>query len=73
MRGRIEIIWRTSPHRSDRLWGQPNNIPRALSLGVKRQGREAAHSPPTNTMSRKLAPIQPPPPPNVLIAKCLVG
>jgi hypothetical protein len=37
----------SSPQRPDRLWGLPpiQWVPGALSPGVKRQGREADHSP----------------------------
>jgi hypothetical protein len=40
-----------SPRRPDRLWGPPNlpsnGLPGTLSLGVRRPGREADHSPST--------------------------
>jgi len=32
----------------ERLWGPPSLLSGALSLGVKRPGREADHSPPSN-------------------------
>jgi hypothetical protein len=41
-----------SPLRSDRFRGQPRPCPMGISgysLGVKRSGREADHSPPSNT------------------------
>jgi hypothetical protein len=40
----------SSPPRSDRIWSPPSllSIPGALSLGVKRPGREADYSPPSN-------------------------
>jgi hypothetical protein len=41
-----------SPYRPDRLWGLPSllskKVPGTISPGVKRQGRQADHSPPTN-------------------------
>jgi hypothetical protein len=40
----------SSPCRPDRLWGLPN----LLSLGVKRQGREAGHSPPNSAEVKKI-------------------
>jgi hypothetical protein len=42
----------SSPPRPERLWGPPKPliqwVPGALSLGVKRPGREADHSPPSS-------------------------
>jgi hypothetical protein len=42
----------SKPPRPERLWGPPsllsNGVPGALSLGVKRPGREADHSPPSS-------------------------
>jgi hypothetical protein len=47
----------SSPCRLDRLWGlqQPHIqcVPGVLSPGVKRQGREAGHSPPVNVEVKK--------------------
>jgi hypothetical protein len=47
----------TSPHRPDRLWDPPNLVSivylEALSPGLKRQGREADHSPPTSAEAKK--------------------
>jgi hypothetical protein len=38
----------SSSQHPDQLWGQPSLLPNgALSLGVKWQGCEAVHSPPT--------------------------
>jgi hypothetical protein len=43
----------SSPPRPDQLWSPPNLLSNgyrgALSLGVKRLGREAAHSPPSSS------------------------
>jgi hypothetical protein len=49
----------SSSDRPDRLWGPPNLlpiqcVPRALSPGVKRPGREVDHSPPTSAVVRKM-------------------
>jgi hypothetical protein len=48
----------TSPCRPDGLWGPPNLLSNgywgALSPGVKRQGREADHSPPTSAGVKKM-------------------
>jgi hypothetical protein len=45
------------PSRPDRLWGPPsllsNGYPEDLSPVVKRQGREADHSPPTSAEVKK--------------------
>jgi hypothetical protein len=39
----------SSPPRSERLQSQPSQwVPGALSIGVKRPGREADHSPPSS-------------------------
>jgi hypothetical protein len=47
----------SSPRRPDRLWGPPsllsNWVPGVLSPGVKRQGRDADHSPPTSADVKK--------------------
>jgi hypothetical protein len=44
------------PHRSDRLWGPPsflcNEYAGFVSLGLKRLGREAEHSPPSSVEVR---------------------
>jgi hypothetical protein len=48
----------SSPILPDRIWGPPNppiqRVTGALSPGVKRQGREDDHSPPTNTGVKKI-------------------
>jgi hypothetical protein len=48
----------TSPCRPDRLWGPPNLLSNgyrgALSLRVKRPGRESDHSPPTSAEVKKI-------------------
>jgi hypothetical protein len=47
----------SSPSRPDRLWGPHNLLSYgygALSAGVKRQGREADHSPPTSGEIKKM-------------------
>jgi hypothetical protein len=60
----------SSPSRPDRLWGPPMVL-MALSLGVKRPGREVDHSPPCNAEvknSWSYTPI----PPYVFVAWCLI-
>jgi hypothetical protein len=48
----------TSPRRPDRLWRSTQSpiqwVPGALFPGVKRQGREAHHSPPTNAEVKQI-------------------
>jgi hypothetical protein len=47
----------SSPRRPDRLWGPPSllsNWYRRLTPGVKWQGREADHSPPTSEEVKKM-------------------
>jgi hypothetical protein len=47
----------TSPYRPDRLWGPPNLLYNGYwgsFPGVKRQGREADHSPPTGAEVKKM-------------------
>jgi hypothetical protein len=47
----------TSPYRPDRLWGPLSllsNGYRGLTPGVKRQGCDADHSPPTNAEVKKM-------------------
>jgi hypothetical protein len=47
----------SSPRLPDRLWGPPNllsNEYQGLSLGVKRPGREADHSPPASAEVNKM-------------------
>jgi hypothetical protein len=43
------------PPRPERLWGSPDllsAVPGAFSLGIKRPGREADHSPPSSAKSK---------------------
>jgi hypothetical protein len=57
---RIPVLSRnfSSLRRPDRLWGPPNLLCNgyrgALSPGVKRQGREADHSPPASAEVKKM-------------------
>jgi hypothetical protein len=44
----------SSPQRPDRLWGPIQWVPGTLSPVVKRQGREADHSPPTISEVKKM-------------------
>jgi hypothetical protein len=63
----------TPPYRPDRLWGPPSllyNGYRALFPGVKRQEREADHSPRLVPRSRKRGSIHPLP--HVFMVECLV-
>jgi hypothetical protein len=41
-------VFFSSPPSPDRLWGPPEPRARAISLGVRRLGREADHSPPSS-------------------------
>jgi hypothetical protein len=47
----------SSPQRPDRFWGPPNLLSNenrgSISLGVKRQGREADHSHPSSAEVKK--------------------
>jgi hypothetical protein len=58
VRGPVGSRFFFSPRRPDRFWGptQPpiQWVPSALSLGVKRQGREADHSSPTSPKIKKM-------------------
>jgi hypothetical protein len=48
----------SSPPRPERLWGPPSRLSSGyqgiLSVGVKRPGREADHSPPTSAEVKEL-------------------
>jgi hypothetical protein len=50
-------IFFVTPQRPDRLWGSPNLLSNEywvlIFRGVKRQGREADHSPPTRAEVKK--------------------
>jgi hypothetical protein len=56
----------SSPQHADRLWGPPSPpikwVPGALSPGVKQQGHEADHSPPSNAEVKNGGAIPPLPP-----------
>jgi hypothetical protein len=58
LRAGIRVPVESSPRHPDRLWGptQPpiQWVPGAFSPGVKRQEREADHSPPTNAEVKKI-------------------
>jgi hypothetical protein len=57
---RVPAGWRifSSPNRPDRLWGPLQTpvqwVPGVVSLSVKRQGREADHSPPASAEVKKM-------------------
>jgi hypothetical protein len=42
------------PRRPDRLWGPPNLLSNGYRRPLKRQGREAAHSPPASAEVKKM-------------------
>jgi hypothetical protein len=65
----------TSQDRPDRLWVHPNSYPMGtgtLSPGVKRQGSEADHSPPTSVEVKRTW-VYTSTPSYVFMAQCLIS
>jgi hypothetical protein len=63
----------SSPCRPDRIWSQPNLLSNGgFSPEVKRQGREADHSPPASAEVKKIW-IYTSTPPYAFMAWCLIS